>query len=71
MEDDLVRRFSLGVCLWVGRCSESRLTPQGAAIVSYLSCVKLPSVVEDHYMRDSKMGNDVFLNELADLDRSD
>ena len=71
MENDFVHLFGLVVGLWMSHCGEPRLASQSAEVIDHLTYVKLSTVIDDHYPRDSKMGDDVFPNVHSDFGHND
>ena len=54
----------------MGHDGAPSLTPQGVKIVGGFCCVELSLVVKDHCSRNAKGSDDIFLNEISELGRS-
>jgi len=71
MEDNLVGSFGLAGGLEMSDSGESGLALEGTQVFCDFGGVKLPPVVENHYTRDAKAGDDILPNKLSNISRSD
>jgi len=71
MKDDLVGGLSLSIGLRMSSGHESGLAAEGTQIVYDLDSVKLEAIVEDHYIGDTKVSDDILLDEFMNFSRGD
>lgn len=50
---------------------ELSLTPQGTEVIGDLCSVELSAIIEDHYSRDAKVGDDIFIDKLSHFRHGD
>jgi len=69
MEDNLVGNFNLAVGLSMSDSSKLGLPLEGSQIICDLGGVKVPSIIENQWARDTKAGDDILLNKLLNFSR--